>query len=159
MAEPLREQVLAKIAEVLRGMTGPRPGADGTAWGQYPNDPIVKRGYMDEGLVNEFPSLFVARRPGSAVKEETTVGGMVGVEHTFLVDIYGYTQNADDVVASTWLERLWDDVYTTLMKNFTLGGLCKTLVFDAEDDYDEDGVKAGFRMGLTVLLYESKAIE
>ena len=159
MAEPLREQVLAKLAEVLRGMTGDRPGADGTPWGQYPNDLIVERGYKDESLINQFPSLFVARRPGSAVKEETTVGSMVGVEHTFLVDIYGYTQNAANVVASTWLERLWDDVYTTLMKNFTLGGLCKTLTFDAEDDYDEDGIKAGFRMGLTVLLYESKAIE
>lgn len=159
MAEPLREQALAVIVTLLRTMTGDRPGADGTPWGQYPNDPVVQRGYQDESLVNQFPALFVARRPGSAVKEETTVGSMVGVEHTFLIDIYGYTKTAQNVPASTWLERLWDDVYTTLMKNFTLGGLTKTITFDAEDDYDEDTVKAGFRMGLTVFLYESKAIE
>lgn len=159
MSEPIREQVLAAIVVLLSGMTGDRPGVDGTPWGQYPNDPIVRRGYMDESLVTQFPSLFVARRPGSTVVEKTTVGGMVGVEHTFLIDIYGYVKNAKDVPASTWLERLWDDVYTTLMKDWTLGGICQQIRFDGEDDYDEDAVKAGFRMSATALLYESKAIE
>lgn len=158
MAEPLREQVLAAIVDLLRTMTGDRPGLDGTPWGQYPNDPLVTRGYMDESLVTQCPALFVARRPGSAVQESTTVGGMVGVTHTFLIDIYGYTKTAHNVLASVWLERLWDDVYTTLMKNWTLGGICQQLKFDAEDDYDEDTVKAGFRMGCTAVLYESKAI-
>ena len=158
MAEPIREQALGAIVTLLRGMTGDRPGPDGLPWGQYPNDPIVVRGYQDEALVNEYPSLFVARRPGSSVKEETTVGGMVGVFHSFLIDIYGYVQTANNVPASTWLERLWDDVYTVLMANWTLGGICQQITFDAEDDYDEDMVKAGFRMGLTAILYESKVI-
>lgn len=158
MAEPLREAVLSAMVVVLRTMTGDRPGHDGTPWGRYPNDPVVRRGYIDESLVNEYPALFVARRPGSSVEEKTTVGGMVGVEHLFLIDIYGYTQTAGNTPASVWLERLWDDVYTTLMKNWTLGGLCQQLKVDAEDDYDEDDVKAGFRMGLTAILYESKAV-
>lgn len=158
MSEPIREQALDAIVALLRGMTGDRPGLDGTPWGQYPNDPVVLRGYQDEALVNQYPSLFVARRPGSSVAEETTTGGMVGVFHSFLIDIYGYVQTASNVPAGTWLERLWDDVYTTLMKNWTLGGICQQLKFDGEDDYDEDTVKAGFRMGITAILYESKAI-
>lgn|SRR5882724_7945238 len=151
MSEPIREQALTAIVVALKTMTGDRPGADGLPWGQYPNDPIIKRGYIDEALVNEFPALFVARRAGSTVVEQTVVAGSQGVEHTFLIDIYGYVKTANNVPAGTWLERLWDDVYTTLMKNYTLGGLTKTLLFDAEDDYDEDEIKAGFRMGLTAV--------
>ena len=158
MSEPIRESVLAAMVALLATMTGDRPGADGQPWGQYPNDPVVTRGYLDEAQVNQFPALFVTRRAGSSVKERTTVGAQVGVEHRFLIDIYGYAQTAQNVPAGTWLERLWDDVYTTLMKDWTLGGICEQLTFDGEDDYDEDGVKAGFRMGLTAVLYESKAI-
>ena len=84
---------------------------------------------------------------------------MVGVEHTFQFAVYGYTKNAGNVPAGVWLERLWDDVYTTLMKNWTLGGICQQLRFEGEDDYDEDEIKAGFRQGVVAILYESKAIE
>lgn len=159
MSEPLREQVLSAIVTLLRAtLTGDRPGADGTPWGQYPTDPIVTRGYKDPEQVNEMPALFITRRPGSSVKEKETAGGGVLVEHLFLLSIYGYTQTRDNVLASTWLERLWDDVYTVLMANWTLGGVCQQLTFDSEDDFDEDDVRAGFRMDLTAILKESKAI-
>lgn len=160
MAEPLREQALAKIVELLRGMTGLRLGPDGQPWGQYPTDPIVRRGYLDEAQVNEFPAIFVARRAGSTIREdqETTVGTAIGLVSEFLIDIFGYVQSKDGVLASTWLERLYDDVVTTLLANWTLGGVAQTLRFDGEDDYDEDEIKAGFRLGVRVVLYESKGV-
>jgi len=159
VSEPLREQIMIAVVELLKTMTGDRPGLDGTPWGQYPNDPIVERGYKDESQVNQCPALFVSKWPGSSVVEKTTAGGMVGVEHTFQFAVYGYTKNAGNVPAGVWLERLWDDVYTTLMKNWTLGGICQQLRFEGEDDYDEDEIKAGFRQGVVAILYESKAIE
>jgi hypothetical protein len=158
VSEPLREQVLVTIIAALKTMTGDRLGDDGLPWGQYPSDPIVKRGFIDESLVNEFPALFVARRSGTSSKIETSVSGSVGIERFFLVDIYGFTKTANNVHAGTWLERLQDDVETTLRADAALAALTKVILFDAEDDYDEDDIKAGFRMGITFVLYESKVM-
>ena len=50
MSEPIRESVLAAMVALWATMTGDRPGADGQPWGQYPNDPVVTRGYLDEEI-------------------------------------------------------------------------------------------------------------
>lgn len=158
MSEPIREQALTRIITALQSMKGPRPGLDGLPWGSYPNDPVVTRGYTGEELVNQYPALFVSRRGGSSIggSDETTVGDFQGVFHYFRVDIYGYVHTEQNVLAGTWLERLWDDVHTTLMANSTLGGIAQKISLEDEDEYDEDTVQAGFRQGVTVVLYESK---
>jgi hypothetical protein len=140
-------------------MTGPRLGPDGQAWGQYPNDPVVERVFKSDEQVNQFPHLCVCRAPGSSMEILSGTGGAVGVRHYFRVSIIGYTETKDGVLAGTWLERLWDDVHTTLMAHNTLGGCAEDVKFEGtEDDYDEDQVKAGFRQDVVVWLYESKAL-
>lgn len=114
-------------------MTGTRP------WGgPYPNLPRVERVAITIDQAPESPHLFVIEGSGSTLLVEATGGaGNAHFVHQFRVLIGAYVKGDDQVVRSTWLQRLWDDVVRTLVLNETLGGLCRDLVIDGPLETDE----------------------
>lgn len=135
MAEPVREQALAKIVTKLQAMTGTRP------WGgTYPNDPVVERFWKDIQQVNQFPHLIVLEVPGSTLEHAATGSANKAFYlHRFRVRVVGYVRGDDLVPRSQWLQRLWDDAVSTLIKNGTLDGVVRQLDTFGEPDVVDEG--------------------
>jgi len=135
VAESVREQALAKIVTKLQAMTGARP------WGgTYPNDPVVERAWKDVQQVNQFPHLIVLEASGSTL--EVTASGSANKAfylHRFRVSVVGYVRGDDVDPRSRWIQRLWDDVVKTLLKNGTLDGVARQLDTFGEPDVVDDG--------------------
>jgi hypothetical protein len=135
VAEPIREQALAAIVTVLTGMTGIRP------WGgTYANPPGVERIWKAIQQINRFPHFLVLEAPGSTRATDTTDSATSAIFlHRFRVRVVGYVQGDANVPRSTWLQRAADDVFRTLMKNATLGGLVQDIDADGEAEEVDDG--------------------
>lgn len=156
MSEPLIEQAIVALVALLASITGDRTGPDGAVWGRYPQDLVVDREWVAEELAPAF-SLHVIRDSGSRLERLSTVGGAIGIRRFVRVSIYGYTANADGIPRETWNNRLEDDVLRTIEANGALGGIAQDVVL-VGDMFDQDEVKAGFRLDYDILTYESVEI-
>jgi hypothetical protein len=116
MAEPLEEQGLVAVLEMLRGMTGMRP------WGgTYPNPPRVARDLPQTlAAIGQCPLLVATMAVdgssydlGEDVEGMVTVGSAVGYKNVFAFDVIGYVQGNEEA-ADTWCLRLRKDVLDTL---------------------------------------------
>jgi hypothetical protein len=146
--EPVREQALVRIVEALSGMTGSRP------WGgDYPNPPVVERRLKPVSQIAHFPHLCVLESSGSTVVG-VDVGGQAMHTHALRATVYGYVKEDNLVSRSTWLQRLWDDVWRTLLADATLGGVARDLAVDGPLDTDEGelGDIGAFAQDLTVTI-------
>lgn len=139
MPEPRRERMLVQIETLLRAMSGIRP------WGgQYESVPRVTRRWVPVGhLVEEYPLLIVSAASGSTFPMRSTGTATDGTfEHWFRVLVYGYVHGNDQTSASTWLQRLQDDVIDTMLRNQRLNDgtedLCQEVYVD--EDQTDDGV-------------------
>lgn len=159
MTEPLREQALQSMIEILAAkMIGDRQ------WGgAYPNAVTVVRDYIGIDQINQYPHVCVVEAPGSTIPPElfTTVGAQLGVRHLFRVTLYGRVERTPEAARGTWLQRLWNDCWLTLMANMTLGGVAELILFDGEFDTDEGELdsRGEFSQGMTVRLYEAVDVE
>ncbi len=157
MAEPIREQMLVVIVDKLQAMDGIRP------WGgQYEAVPRVTRRWFPIGPnIKEFPYLIVSAGSGSTLPLTAIAGLTVArFEHSFRVLVYGYVQGNDETSASTWLQRLQDDVIDTMLRNQTLDGVCQEVF--VEEDQTDDGVLeplGGFCQAFKIVAPEDRAIE
>lgn len=156
MPEAPREARIQALIAVLETMTGTRPG-----WGgQYPNEIQVFRGWKAGEAVNHRPSLGVAEDSDSIIEIDVTTGAQVGIKHTFEVLVIGYTKGTEAASASTWMERLWDDLMTTLYANDTLTGLLSGIMFGPRGtDMGMLLTTAEFVQPLTLIFHESKSLE
>lgn len=151
MAEPLREQALTALAAALGTITGTR--GFGTP---YPNTPVIERRYKTPMQCNQFPVLLLLEGPGSTVGIEA-MDGMF--RHEFTIMVYGYVQGDDLLSRSTWLERLWDDVFSVLQANRTLGGLCADITMGPQEtDEGELEPLGAFVQTIAVTIFESKTV-
>ena len=116
MPEPLEEQGLVAVIEMLKGMTGMRP------WGgTYPNAPRVQRDLpLSLASIGQCPLLVATMAVdgsgydlGEDVAGMVTVGGAVGYKNVFAFDVIGYVQGTEEA-ADTWCLRLRKDVLDTL---------------------------------------------
>lgn len=116
MAEPLEEQGLVAVIEMLKGMTGMRP------WGgTYPNPPRVERELpLAATAIGQCPLLVATMAVdgstyelGEDVEGMVSVGGAVGYKNIFAFDVIGYVTGTEEA-ADTWCLRLRKDVLDTL---------------------------------------------
>lgn len=117
MSEPLEEQAIVAIIELLLGMTDER------SWGgAYPNPPMVVRERpVSFDAIPHFPYLVVALGVGGSTYDlsETaeglvTAGGALGYKNTLICEVVGFVLPTTDVAGDTWLLRLRKDVLETL---------------------------------------------
>jgi hypothetical protein len=114
--EPLEEQALRVVIDLLQGMTGVRPFGE-----PYPNPPRVQRDLpMSTAGIGQCPMLVVTMAvagSGYALGEDiegmVSVGGAIGYKNTFAFDVLGYVQGTA-TAADTWCLRLRRDVLDTL---------------------------------------------
>jgi hypothetical protein len=116
MNEPLEEQALRVVIDLLQGMTGVRP------WGgTYPNPPRVQRDLpMSTAGIGQCPMLVVTMavdgsgyQLGEDVEGMVSVGGAIGYRNTFAFDVVGFVHGTE-IAADTWCLRLRKDVLDTL---------------------------------------------
>jgi len=114
--EPLEEQAVQAVVELLESMTGTRP------WGgEYPNPPRVQRDLpLSIQGIGQCPLLIATIKVsgsgydlGEDVEGMVTTGGGVGYKNIFAFDVIGYVQGTE-VLADTWCLRLRKDVLDTL---------------------------------------------
>jgi hypothetical protein len=117
VSEPLEEQALVAVVELLKGMNDVRP------WGgAYPSPPRVERELpMSAAAIGQCPLLVVSFATdgtsyelGEAIEGMTSVGGGLGYKNLLSFDVIGYVQGSGEVLADTWALRLRRDVLETL---------------------------------------------
>jgi len=153
MPEPIREQALAAVAAALATMTGER------LWGgTYPSAVTVDRAFKMTAQIRKYPYLIVIEGPGSSVSGPELRGSVAAITHQFQVAIYGYVHADSNVSASTWLQRLWDDVFQTMLNNSTFGGTIRTIWPSGGGEHDEGELEpeGAFFMPWTAVLDEEK---
>lgn len=132
MAESIREQAKAKVKDKLAAIANPR------AWGSYDTLPTVTRDYRDLQQVNQFPHVMVVDAAGAT--EEYSASGSANkayVLHRLPLRVIAYVKGDDQVSRSTWIERIREDIITTLRKNSTLDGLIQDIDLGDEESVDE----------------------
>lgn len=141
-------------------MTGNR------SWGgAYPNPPRVVR-VLPQSLqgIPQCPYLVVSERSGSEMVIEATTGGGLHYRHDFRITVTGFMQATPDTAVSTWIQRLWDDVWkTTGGQAAPLDGLegCRMVEPEGEALFDDGelGENLGaFAQGYLITLDEEIAI-
>lgn len=155
MVEPLRDRVLEAMVEVAAGLTGIR------SWGAtYPNVPTADREYRELKSRTQFPHCSVLEGTGSTVAAKTVRSNVIGYRHEFKVLLVGAVSAANGVTVSRWLERYWDDLWTTFLQHYTLGGLVQAVQFDGElvPDVLVEGPTAEFVQPCTVFMNEEKEV-
>lgn len=155
-SEPLREQAILQIVALLETMTGTRP------WGgTYPDPVTVSREVVAVEQVNRFPHCIVVEDDASEMTIFEAGPGADGTyQHAFRVSVYGYVKATTGVGRSTWLERLWDDVVTTLLASQGLGGIAAGIGLDPRlTDTGAFEPLGAFAQDLVVTMHESKGVE
>lgn len=154
MPESMGEQILVAAAALVAGMTGPRP------WGgSYPDDPVVAREYRAPAEGMQTPHIGVVAASGATARI-VNISPPMNIEHLFPVTFYGTIAQTQEAVADVWLQRLRDDLMTTVLANASLGGLCSGLgdVISFETDEGEFGAQAQLAMTVTFKFLESKGV-
>jgi hypothetical protein len=114
--EPLEEQGLVAVIDMLKAMTGMRP------WGgTYPNPMRVERELpLSTTAIGQCPLLVATMAvdgSGYDLAEDAegmvTVGSAIGYKNLFAFDVIGYVQGTEEA-ADTWCLRLRKDVLDTL---------------------------------------------
>ncbi len=98
---------------------------------------------------------------GSTLLIEAVSGtGSAIFQHKFLVTITGFIKGDDQVVRSTWLQRLWQDVVTLLVLHEDLDGLCRDLVIDGILETDEGELEpwGAFSQTITITIDEQMLV-
>lgn len=114
MAEPAGWQLLERLAAVLANMTGTRP------WGgQYPSDPLVQHHFEAPRSLDAFLRIRIREDSGSSTFiENINLPG--AVKHIFTVRIEATITGHADQPPQGWVQRVKDDLLTTVMANLTL---------------------------------------
>lgn len=130
MAEPVRDQILDKVADVLKTIS--------TGNGYHTTPALVTRDWRTYDQCNEFPVLIVTE---AADSQPPVIRAMNDwFEDVYRLSVYGYVLGSDQLPRSRALERLYDDVLKVLIANATLAtnnvGLVRDLAFDGPRQTD-----------------------
>lgn len=140
---------------VAGGLTGIR------SWGgSYPNLPTADREYRELKARTHFPHCAILEGSGSSVTARTTRSNVIGYRHEFKVLLVGAVAAGHGVSVSRWLQRYWDDLWSTFLQNYTLGGIAQGVQFDGELTPDTlvEGPTAEFVQPCTVFMNEEKEV-
>lgn len=154
MAEPLREQIMAAIAQQLDTISQGLVSYGGGISVSYFTTPVVTRSLLwitqyDQPLappamvsqLDQAPVLGVMRASGSLFFRETHVpdpdGAVLGFGHDMRLTVTGYVKGTDVLLAGTLIEELWADHINALLVDPRLGGLVKDCVPDGPLDTDD----------------------
>jgi len=156
MAEPKGWQILEALATVLAGMTGVRP------WGgQYPSDPLVQHHYEPPRTIETFLRIRVLEASGSTA-EIRHINQADNVWHDFRVKIEATIIGNLEGPPQGWIQRVRDDLFTTILANFSLGGLCSgfggVVTFDSSESEAEFGQQVTLTIGVMYRFRESKGV-
>jgi len=147
--------VLDAMVAVAAGLSDLRP------WGgAYPNPPTADREYRELTSRTQFPHCSILEGAGSTVAAKTSRANVIGYRHEFKVLLVGAVSAGQGLTLSRWLERYWDDLWTTFLQNYTLGGLAQGVQFDGELQPDTllTGTTAEFVQPCTVFMNEDKEV-
>jgi hypothetical protein len=156
MAEPVGWQILEQLAEVLAGMTGVRP------WGgTYPSNPVVRKHYEPPLTQEVFLWIRVFEASGSTSRI-TAINAANNVVHDFKVAIQATVVGTDEAAAQGWVQRVRDDLLTTVIASFSLGGLCSgfgdEIEWESSESETEFGQQVTLTMTVTYRFRESKEV-
>ena len=149
MTEPIREQLFVAAAERLELI------AAGPGYRTVPS--LVTRSLLSiDQYATELaagPVLGVMRSSGSTYELET----LTTRRHALVLTVWGYVRGDDQVLAGTWLERLWDDVVTCLFADPSLKGLARDVEVSGPLETDDGGLEplGWFAQDFVITLAES----
>jgi hypothetical protein len=142
MPEPMGWQVLEALAAVLDNMVGERP------WGgSYPRQPIVDHHYRTPRTTEDFLRFRVLETSGSTSRI-TNINPVNNVTQNFQVKIEATIIGNLEQPPQAWVQRVRDDLLTTVLKNLTLGGL--TSGFDEEITWGSSEAETEFGQQVTL---------
>lgn len=150
MAEPLREQILARVATNLDAITEGGTVGSHTYWSTptVVRDPVSITHYTAE--LDAGPVFGVVRGSGSRLDVQSLAddsGARTWVD-TYRFIIHCYEQKRGETLAGTALERSWEDHIQCLLADRFLGGLVDDLrPEESETDDGELEPQAWFRQG------------
>jgi hypothetical protein len=148
MAEPIREQILAAMADRLGTI----------AWESNARTvpALVTRALLSidqyKAELEAGPVLGVMRSSGSTFEPMT----LTSRRHQVVVAVWGYVRGDATVGAGTWLERLWDDTVRVLLADPKLGGLAVDVELSGPTDTDDGALEpeAAFAQNWLVTVHE-----
>ena len=142
MPEPMGWQVLEALAAVLENMVGDRP------WGgRYPRQPIVDHQYRTPRTTEDFLRIRVLEASGSTSRI-TNINPVDNVTQNFRVRIEATIIGNLEQPPQAWVQRVRDDLLTTILANLKLGGL--TSGFDDEITWDSTEAETEFAQQVTL---------
>lgn len=158
MAEPKGWQLLEAVAALLAGMTGPRP------WGgQYPADPVVDHHYRGPRTTGDFLRFRVLEDSGSTT-QITAINPVNNVVQHFRVKIEATIIGNLEEPPQGWVQRVKDDLLTTLAKNVSLSGFGSSwsaddpITWTSSESETEFGQQATLTLSATYRFRESKEV-
>jgi hypothetical protein len=156
MAESKGSQLLERLAEVLANMTGVRP------WGgEYPTDPVVQHHYEAPRSFDIFLRIRLLEASGSTARI-TSINQPDNVTHEFHARIEAILTGNAEQAPQGWIQRVKDDLLTTVCRHFSLGGLCSgfgdVITFSTSEDEGEFGQQVTLTMTVVYRFRESKEV-